>query len=264
MQSDKHIKRAQWVARRSGRAARRATRFAQQQALKTYSGLRSSQFWTATTGRNDKNIQLSFAEADSPAFRIGLVVVSMAVISGLATYLILTGLTPIVPRSSVVLTVLFINIAMVIAMIVVISWPIAGLWRAWRERVAGARLHIRIVALFSIIAALPAILLAVAATTTFSRALDGWFSTRTRQLIENSLDIANSYLLEHGQVIRTDIINMARDLDEAAVTNGGNANRFRDLVFVQAGLRDRSGRRGPTCGRDIGLRLRQWHPYEIG
>jgi two-component system nitrogen regulation sensor histidine kinase NtrY len=181
---------------------------------------------------------LPFAEADSPAFRIGLVVVTLAVISGLATYLILTGLTPIAPRSSVVLTVLFINVAMIIAMMVVISWPISGLWRAWRARVPGARLHVRIVALFSVIAAIPAILLAVAATTTFSRSLDGWFSVRTRQIIENSLDIANAYLVEHGQVIRTDIVNMAKDLDDASGDVAGDIGKFRARVFFQAGLRD--------------------------
>ncbi len=177
-------------------------------------------------------------EADSPAFRIGLVVVTLAVISGLSTYLILTGLTPIVPRSSVVLTALFINVAMIIAMIVVISWPINGLLKGWRARVPGARLHVRIVALFSIIAAIPAILLAIAATTTFSRSLDGWFSVRTRQIIESSLDITKDYLTEHGQVIRTDVINMARDLDDAAARDGDDPGKFRDRVFFQAGLRD--------------------------
>ncbi|MGI9523837.1 MAG: ATP-binding protein [Hyphomicrobiaceae bacterium] len=191
-----------------------------------------------TSGDSMHDPQLPFADVRGAAFRIGFVVVCLAVVSGLATYLILTGLTPIVPRSSVVLSVLFINVAMIIAMVIVISWPISALWKAWRNQVAGARLHIRIVALFSLIAALPAILLALAATTTFSRSLDGWFSQRTLQIVENSLDIANAYLLEHGQVIRTDIVNMAKDLDESAAEIGDNAEKFRDLVFVQAGLRD--------------------------
>ncbi len=65
-----------------------------------------------------------------------------------------------------------------------------GLLKAWRAKEPGARLHVRIVLLFSIIAALPAILLAIAATTTFSRSLDSWFSSRTRAIIQNSLDVA--------------------------------------------------------------------------
>ena len=199
---------------------------------------RSAVISPSGSGSEFDDARLPFADSGSPQFRIGLTVVSLAVVSGLATYFILTGLTPIVPRSWVVLTVLFFNVAMIIAMIVVISWPISGLWRAWRDEVPGARLHVRIVGLFSVIAALPAILLAIAATTTFSRSLDGWFSVRTRVIVENSLDIANAYLVEHGQVIRTDVINMAKDLDDAATKARRDEDLFKRLVFSQAGLRD--------------------------
>src|SRR6185295_5195187 len=149
----------------------------------------------------------------SRAFWTGLLIVSLSLISGLATYLILTGLTPIVPRNEVVLGVLFINVLLALAMVVVITVQAVGLRRAWKKKVAGARLHARIVALFSVLTALPALLLAVAATTTFSRSLDNWFNRQTTTIVMNSLDVANAYLEEHGQVIRADIVNMAKDLD---------------------------------------------------
>jgi two-component system, NtrC family, nitrogen regulation sensor histidine kinase NtrY len=172
------------------------------------------------------------------AFWTGLIVVSLSVVSGLATYLILTGLTPIVPRNEVVLAALFINVLLVVAMVMVIAAQMIGLRRAWKKKVAGARLHARIVALFSLIAALPALLLAVAATTTFSRALDSWFNQQTMAIVRNSLVVGNAYLLEHGQVIRTDIVNMARDLDEEAAQVAGDQRQFRELMIGQAALRD--------------------------
>jgi two-component system nitrogen regulation sensor histidine kinase NtrY len=172
------------------------------------------------------------------AFWIGLSLVLLSLVSAFATYLILTGLTPITPRNEVVLTVLAVNIALIIAMIALLTWQIIGLARAWRQRTPGARLHIRIVALFSIIAALPTLLLAIGATVTFSRSLDGWFATSTRAIVLSSADVANAYLDEHGAVIRTDIVNMARDLDMAAASVAGDPARFQRLVMVQAGLRD--------------------------
>ncbi len=45
------------------------------------------------------------------AFWIGLSLVLLSLVSAFATYLILTGLTPITPRNEVVLTVLFVNVA---------------------------------------------------------------------------------------------------------------------------------------------------------
>ncbi|MGQ0673616.1 MAG: ATP-binding protein [Hyphomicrobium sp.] len=172
------------------------------------------------------------------AFWTGLVVVVLAVVSAFITYLILTGLTPIAPRNEVVLTALFVNVVLIVAMIGVIAWQLVGLLRAWRDKLPGARLHVRIVLLFSLIAALPAILLAVAATTTFSRSLDGWFSSRARAIIQNSLDVAQAYLDEHGQVIRTDIDNMARDIDAAAEEGRNNPEELQRMLMAQAGLRD--------------------------
>ena len=172
------------------------------------------------------------------AFWVGLIVVSLSVVWALATFLILTNLTPIAPREEVVYIVLFVNLLLVIAMVAVIAVHVVGLWRAWEKKVAGARLHARIVLLFSLIAAVPALLLAVAATTTFSRALDNWFNQQTMSIVLNSLNVAHAYLDEHGQVIRTDIVNMAKDLDDAAPTVAGDQRKFRDLMFAQAGLRD--------------------------
>ncbi len=172
------------------------------------------------------------------AFWVGFTVVVLSLVSALATYLILTGLTPIAPSNSVVVSVLFVNVVLIVAMIAVIAWQARQIWQAWRDRVPGARLHARIVALFSIIAALPAILLAVAATTTFSRSIDGWFSKRTRVVIENSHKVAKAYLIEHGKVIRTDVANMVRDLDASAELSTENRPEFSQLVIAQAALRD--------------------------
>ncbi len=175
---------------------------------------------------------------DDRSFRFGLIVVIAAVAWGLATYLILTGLTPIIPRGSTVAIMLSVNVILIVALAAIIWVQIRGLWRAWREKVPGARLHGRVVALFSVIAMLPAVSLATGATITFARALDSWFSQQTRTIIENSMEVANAYLEEHGQVIRTDVVNMAKDLDDAAALIGGDQRKFRELLFSQAGLRD--------------------------
>ena len=172
------------------------------------------------------------------AFWIGFVVVALSLVAALATYLILTGLTPIAPRDDIVLAALLINVLLISAMIGIIAWQFYGMWRAWRAKLPGARLHVRIVLLFSIIAALPAMLLAVAATTTFSRSLDGWFSTRTRAIINNSVEVAQAYVEEHGALLRTDLVNMVRDVDAAADHIPIDTPEFKQHIIAQAGLRD--------------------------
>ena len=172
------------------------------------------------------------------AFWFGLGVVLLSLISALGSYLILTGLTAIAPRNEYVWTALAINAVLILAMLSTIVWQALGLRRAWKDRVPGARLHTRIVALFTLIAALPAVLLAVAATTTFSRSLDGWFSGRTRAIVENSYDVAKAYVDEHNQIIRTDIVNMVRDINGEVATLKDDPDAFQKFLIGQAGLRD--------------------------
>ncbi len=194
-----------------------------------------------TPGDDDAGTVMPGASARS--FWFGLIVVVASLVSGLATYLILTGLTPIAPRNDVVLAVLAVNIVLIFVMFAVLVTQAVGLWRAWQRKVAGARIHVRIVGLFTVIAALPALLLAIAATTTFSRSLDTWFSTRTRTIVASSLDVAKAYLHEHGQVIRTDVVNMAKDLDDYArekKLTPASLAALKSVLTAQVSLRDLS------------------------
>jgi two-component system nitrogen regulation sensor histidine kinase NtrY len=170
-------------------------------------------------------------------FTLGLIIVVLSLCSGLATYLILTGLTPIVPTHRVVVGVLLINALLVLAMIVIIAWQVTGLWLARQRQVAGAQLHVRIVSLFSVIAVIPAIVLAVFASISLNRGLDHWFSVRTKSIIQNSIDVATAYLQEHGQVIRADTVAMARDIDEAVELVKSQPQGFGNFLTAQASMR---------------------------
>ncbi len=176
--------------------------------------------------------------SDDRSFQLGLSIVIASLVSALATYLIVMGMTPIVPRGPVVVTVLLINLALVAAMIAIIWVQVRGLWQGWKDKAAGSRLHARIVALFGVIAMLPAIVLAVSATNTFSRSIDNVFNRQIRTIVLTSVDVARSYLEEHGQLIRTDASSMAKDLGDAAPALAKQPKKFRELLLSQAGLRD--------------------------
>ena len=87
--------------------------------------------------------------------------------------------------------------------------------QARRRGRAAARLHVQVVSLFSIIAVLPAVLVSIVANVTIDRGLDRLFSGPTREVIQNSLIVANAYLHEHAQLIRGDILGMANDISHA-------------------------------------------------
>ena len=180
-------------------------------------------------------------QPSSPAFYLGLVIVILALMSGFGTYLILTGLTPIAPTNAVVRSILLIDLVLVAAMLVVIALQVLELWRARLRHAAGARLHVNIVGLFSVIAVLPAIILALFASASLNRALDHLFSKGTENIIVNSLVVAQAYLQEHGQVIRSDVLAMTNDIEERASLYRTDPEQFQLQLFQQAQLRNLPG-----------------------
>lgn len=173
------------------------------------------------------------ADANGQAFWVGLFVIPLSLVSALATGLILTGMTPINPTHGVVVAALVVNAVLIVAAIGVIAWQAYVLIKARREGEAASRLHARIVGLFSVIAIVPAIILAAFASISLDRGLDNWFSIRTKAIINNSVQVAEAYVQEHGQVLRAEGVAMARDIDASDVPNNAI-----DLVLAQqAGIR---------------------------
>jgi two-component system nitrogen regulation sensor histidine kinase NtrY len=168
---------------------------------------------------------------------LGLGAVGLALSSALLTFVVLGGLTPIVPTHEVVVTLLFANAVTVVVLVAVIGREVWGVVQARRRGRAAARLHVRIVALFSVIAAVPAVLVAVVASVTLDRGLDRLFSQQTQSMIENSLIVADAYVREHVQFVRADSIAVAIELARAKPLFDQSREQFHQFLTVQASIR---------------------------
>lgn len=168
---------------------------------------------------------------------VSAITVIAALLSALATFLVLSGLTPLPPTHNVVVSLLGINAVAALILIAVIAHEAYQIVQARRRGRAAARLHVRIVGLFAVIAAVPTILVAVVATITLDRGLDRFFSVRTKAIIENSLLVSEAYLREHAQMIRGDIMAMAQDVARAKPLFDSDRERFRQFLTAQATIR---------------------------
>src|SRR5262252_5378808 len=168
---------------------------------------------------------------------LGLAAVALALLSAVLTFVVLAGLTPIAPTHEVVVTLLLANAVTVFLLVLVIARELWGVVQARRRGRAAARLHVRIVALFSIIAAVPVIAVAVVASVTLHRGLDRLFSQQTQSLIENSLIVADAYVREHVQFVRADSIAIAIELARAKPLFDQSREQFHQFLAVQASIR---------------------------
>jgi len=168
---------------------------------------------------------------------LGPLAVGLALLSAFATFVVLADMTPIAPTHYVVVTLLLFNAAAVILLLAIIVREVWQVVQARRSGRAAARLHVSIVGLFSIIAAAPAILVAIVASVTLDRGLDRLFSTRTRAAIENSLIVAEAYLRDHAQIVRSDILVMAYDIGRSKALFDKEPEKLQQFLTFQAAVR---------------------------
>ncbi len=182
----------------------------------------------------------SFAESGGGILRkwVAPFAVGIALLSAFLTFMVLSGLTPIEPTRQVVYSFLLINAATIMLLVGIIVREVWLVIQARRRGRAAARLHVQIVSLFSIIAVLPAVLVAIVANVTIDRGLDRLFSGPTREVMQNSLTVARAYMQEHARLIRGDILGMASDIARARPLFDQDRRSFLELLTANAAARN--------------------------
>jgi two-component system, NtrC family, nitrogen regulation sensor histidine kinase NtrY len=169
------------------------------------------------------------------------IAIALALLSAFLTFVVLTGLTRIEPTREVAVSFILMNGATILVLLGIIFREVWQLMQARRRGRAAARLHVQVVSLFSIMAVLPAVLVAVVANVTIDRGLDRLFSGPTRAVIENSLIIARAYVEEHAHLIRGDILGMANDIAHARPLYDQDRQSFREFLTTSAASRNLPG-----------------------
>jgi len=99
-----------------------------------------------------------------------------------------------------------------------------ALRRAARSLVgSNGRMHVRLVWLFSLIAAVPTLLVVIFASLLFQSGVEFWFSDNSRGLLENANKLAKGYYEQNLRDVGNEAVAMAGDLhdylDQAAITS---------------------------------------------
>jgi len=207
----------------------------------------------------------SFADSKRPSVWrfVAPIAVAIALLSALLTFVVLTGLTRIEPTRAVVLSFMLLNAAIILLLAGIIIREVWQVVQARRRGRAAARLHIQIVGLFSVIAVLPAVLVAIVANVTIDRGFDRMFSGPTRAAIQNSLTIALAYTNEHAQLIQGDILGMVSDITRAPARRlfDLDPKSFQELLTASAASRNLPSamlidkNRRPLATADTGFQL---------
>jgi two-component system, NtrC family, nitrogen regulation sensor histidine kinase NtrY len=169
--------------------------------------------------------------------KVAIALAVAAVAAGVATYLALTGAPPFGPRPVVVLSLLNLDLVLLLALAALVIKHLVEMWAERRRGLAGSRLQVRLVVLFSLIAVIPTIVVAVFSYLFFSFGIESWFSDKVRTAISESVEVADAYVQEHQQAIRADALSMANALDQYAATMIISPQDLVQALTIQASMR---------------------------
>jgi two-component system, NtrC family, nitrogen regulation sensor histidine kinase NtrY len=143
------------------------------------------------------------------ALGIGGLLIVIAIFSGLV---LSKGAEPGTLLSPPLIALLLVaNLIPAIALMVLFSRR-AAINRAERGGLGSGRLHTRLVALFSVIAAVPTVLVAIFASLLFQSGLEFWFSDRARGMLENTVQVARSTFDAEVERVSNETVTMSGDL----------------------------------------------------
>ncbi len=162
-----------------------------------------------------------------------LVLLIMAVVSGLATFFAVTGRLPGSVGNTTLIILLLLDLGLLLCLCVIVARRLVVIWAERRRGLAGARLHARLVGLFGLLAVAPAIVVAIFAAVLFDFGLRIWFSDQVSTVVRNSLAVAEAYLDEHQRAVAGEAVAMARVLTSQGPTRLVDQRRLQTLLSQQ-------------------------------
>jgi two-component system nitrogen regulation sensor histidine kinase NtrY len=112
-----------------------------------------------------------------------------------------------------------------------------ALARAERGGLGSGRLHTRLVALFSVVAAVPTVLVAIFASVLFQSGLAFWFSDKASTVLDQAQSTAQVYEQEHRGRLQADLAAMGADMVTAINRLGLASEGFQTQFLFQIAAR---------------------------
>ena len=162
-----------------------------------------------------KNYKLN--KSDSGLKRSWLLGV-LSLLSALATFIAMTPSGD--ANKFLILLLLNIDLILLISLIIIITKRLVNIWSRKKSGQLGAQLHSKVVVMFSLLAAAPAIVVAIFGAIFFTVGIDNWFSAQVKNALNKSLSVSEAYLDQAQKQIGTDAIDIAGMINSSGILNG--------------------------------------------
>ena len=166
-----------------------------------------------------------------------------SVLSGLATFIAMTPSGN--ANKFLILLLLNLDLVLLISLIIIITKRLVNIWSRKKSGQLGAQLHSRVVVMFSILAAVPAIIVAIFGAIFFTIGIDNWFSSQVKNALNKSLSVSEAYIEQGQKQIGLHSIDIARivnssgiliNIESLDIQKENNLKKFLNKIAYEKGL----------------------------
>jgi len=171
-----------------------------------------------------------------PALRRVLTVALLgaALLSGLATYATLAGSFGLPSNETAVASLLLLDLVLLALLATLVGFQLVALWLERRRGLVGARLHLRLVLWFGLVALLPTIFISTFSVLFFVYGMDKLFGDRVSVAVKDSLIVAQAYVRETKKSVRDSTGTLALIVRQQDPNDLGQFGSFERFLTVQS------------------------------
>lgn len=160
-------------------------------------------------------------------------------LAGIATYAVLTKKSALLGAQPETVSILVaIDLILLCMLALVVVWRVVVLLRARAQGRAGARLHLKLVIMFSLLAVMPAVLVAGLSAIFFFAGVQTWFSSSVSGAVRESTQVAASALEAHQRTILADAFAVANSLNREVGSIGDDERRMDQILNNEVRTRE--------------------------
>lgn len=161
----------------------------------------------------------------------------LATLCAIATYGVMSS-DPAPDRAGLISILFTLDLLLLLPLVLLIGRRILVVSTALRRGSAGSRLHVRLALVFSIVAAVPPAVMAIASALFLELGLESWFSQSVRATVSESLAVAEAYVEGHEADLWFDTLGLAGEVAQRRDLMVQRPYDFQQFIAAEARRRN--------------------------
>ena len=161
----------------------------------------------------------------------------LCIFMGIVTFLtfIKGGFVPLTDEN--LQTLLIIDIFLLLLFFTLIFRNFYRFYYTGKKNKKGSQTNLKYISVFSLFTVIPSLIVAIFSLFIFNFGIQNYFDKQITKAVNNSFDVAKSYLEESKENVLSDVILMSVGLNRASSFYYSNPNRFKSIMISEKFLR---------------------------